>query len=88
MNVNKVSIATRTILIVGAIMLGVSIFVLIWRIELEAPQYPEGLALLIYSNKLGGDVGAQLSWNVFDGYKNIGKTQKAKADFEKATVET
>ena len=26
-------------------------------------------------------VGAQLSWNVFDGYKNIGKTQKAKADF-------
>lgn len=33
-------------------------------------------------------VGAQLSWNVFDGYKNIGKTQKAKADFEKATVET
>ena len=33
-------------------------------------------------------VGAQLSWNIFDGYKNIGKTQKAKADFEKATVET
>lgn len=33
-------------------------------------------------------VGAQLSWNVFDGFKNIGKTQKAKADFEKATVET
>ena len=33
-------------------------------------------------------VGAQLSWNVFDGYKNIGKMQKAKADFEKATVET
>lgn len=33
-------------------------------------------------------VGAQLSWNVFDGYKNIGKAQKAKADFEKATVET
>ncbi|MFN7045611.1 MAG: TolC family protein [Flavobacterium sp.] len=33
-------------------------------------------------------VGAQLSWNVFDGFKTIGKTQKAKADFEKATVET
>jgi outer membrane protein TolC len=33
-------------------------------------------------------VGAQLSWNVFDGYKTIGKTQKAKADYEKATVET
>jgi len=33
-------------------------------------------------------VGAQLSWNVFDGFKTIGKTQKAKADYEKATVET
>lgn len=33
-------------------------------------------------------VGAQLSWNVFDGYKSIGKMQKAKADFQKATIET
>ena len=33
-------------------------------------------------------VGAQLSWDIFDGYKTIGKTQKAKADFEKASVET
>ena len=33
-------------------------------------------------------LGAQLSWDVFDGYKNIGKTQKAKADFNKAKIET
>lgn len=33
-------------------------------------------------------VGAQLSWNVFDGYKSIGKMEKAKADFQKAEVET
>jgi outer membrane protein TolC len=33
-------------------------------------------------------VGAQLSWNVFDGYKSIGKYDKAKADFLKAEVET
>lgn len=33
-------------------------------------------------------VGAQLSWNVFDGYKSIGKMNKAKADFQKAEVET
>jgi outer membrane protein TolC len=33
-------------------------------------------------------VGAQLSWNVFDGYKSIGKYDKAKADFQKAEVET
>ncbi|NNT72760.1 TolC family protein [Flavobacterium sp. IMCC34852] len=33
-------------------------------------------------------VGAQLSWNVFDGYKSIGKYDKAKADFQKAAIET
>lgn len=33
-------------------------------------------------------VGAQLSWKIFDGYKTIGKTQKAKADFQKAETET
>jgi outer membrane protein TolC len=33
-------------------------------------------------------VGAQISWNVFDGYKSIGKMNKAKADFQKAEVET
>ncbi|HHT9078106.1 TPA: TolC family protein [Flavobacterium psychrophilum] len=33
-------------------------------------------------------VGAQLSWSFFDGYKSIGKTEKAKADFQKAAIET
>lgn len=48
----------------------------------------------LYDNSLFGMnangylLGAQLSWNVFDGYKNIGKTQKAKADFQKAEVES
>lgn len=32
-------------------------------------------------------VGAQLSWTVFDGYKAIGKLEKAKADFQKSTLE-
>jgi outer membrane protein TolC len=32
-------------------------------------------------------VGAQLSWNIFDGYKSIGKFQKAKAESQKADIE-
>lgn len=35
----------------------------------------------------GYTVGAQLSWNIFDGYKTIGKNQKAKAELEKAQTE-
>lgn len=36
------------------------------------------------TNAKGYLVGAQLSWNVFDGYKTIGKTEKAKAEFQKS----
>jgi outer membrane protein TolC len=32
-------------------------------------------------------VGAQLSWSLFDGYKTIGKSQKAKADFQKSELD-
>lgn len=48
----------------------------------------------MYDDKLFGTsakgylIGAQLSWNLFDGFKNIGKTQKAKAEFQKATLES
>ncbi len=56
MDTKKLSLLSRLLLLVGAIMLAVSIFVPIWRIELGAPQYPEGLVMKIYANKLGGDV--------------------------------
>ncbi len=32
-------------------------------------------------------VGVRLSWNLFNGYKNIGKIHKARAGFEKARIE-
>ena len=35
----------------------------------------------------GYTVGAQLSWNLFDGYKSIGKKQKTKADYKKSELE-
>lgn len=33
-------------------------------------------------------IGAQLSWNIFDGYRSIGKRQKAQADLYKSEIET
>lgn len=47
---------SKILLLICGLLLASSIFLPIWRIELDAPQYPEGLALLIYSNKLSGDV--------------------------------
>ncbi len=46
----------------------------------------------LYDDKLFGTeakgylVGAQLSWNVFDGFKREGKTQKSKAELDKAEL--
>ncbi|MGV6846067.1 MAG: TolC family protein, partial [Lutibacter sp.] len=46
----------------------------------------------LYDSKLFGTqakgylVGAQLSWDVFNGFKRIGKIQKNKAEFEKAQI--
>ncbi len=53
---NKLSPVAVALCVLAAVALAVSIFVPLWRIELDAPQYPEGLALLIYPNKLSGDV--------------------------------
>jgi len=43
------------LLIVASLFVG-SLFFPMWRIELEAPQYPEGLVLQLFANKIGGDV--------------------------------
>lgn len=56
MKTNKITLTTRILLFVGAILIAVAIYQPIWRIELEAPQYPEGLMMQIYAHKLGGDV--------------------------------
>jgi outer membrane protein TolC len=47
----------------------------------------------LYDTKLfnmrayGYTIGAQLSWNLFDGYKSIGKMERAKVDYQKARTE-
>ncbi len=68
---NKISILSRLLLVVAAAALVVSIFVPIWRIELAAPQYPEGLAMLIYADKLGGDVDIINGLNHYIGMQTL-----------------
>lgn len=43
------------LLVVASLFIG-SLFFPLWQIELEAPQYPEGLVLRLHANKIGGDV--------------------------------
>ena len=47
------------------------LFVPLWRIELNAPQYPEGLMLLIYPDKLAGNVDIINGLNHYIGMKTL-----------------
>jgi copper chaperone NosL len=53
---NKIKGLSKSLLILAALLLASNIILPIWQIELWAPQYPEGLVLLIYADKLAGSV--------------------------------
>lgn len=61
----------RTLLILCGLALVAVLFVPLWRIELDAPQYPEGLRLLIYPNKLAGNVDIINGLNHYIGMKTL-----------------
>lgn len=56
--------------ICGIVMFTV-IFLPIWRIDLDAPQYPEGLNLYIYADGLGGNVDIINGLNHYIGMKTL-----------------
>ena len=59
------------LLLVAAVGLVVVIFTPIWRIELNAPQYPEGLNLTIHANGLKGNVDIINGLNHYIGMKTL-----------------
>lgn len=61
----------RALLIIAGLCLVAAIFVPVWRIELDAPQYPEGLVMSIYSFKLGGDVEIINGLNHYIGMRTL-----------------
>lgn len=62
---------SKGLLVLAALCLAANIFLPIWKIDLFAPQYPEGLALLIYANKLGGDVEIINGLNHYIGMQTL-----------------
>ena len=57
------------------ILSGLSLFTIlffpIWQIQLSAPQYPEGLVMLIYAHKIAGNVDIINGLNHYIGMKTI-----------------
>lgn len=61
----------RLMCAIAALLLIPALFLPIWRIDLDAPQYPEGLFLLIYANKLGGNVEIINGLNHYIGMREL-----------------
>ncbi len=71
MHTKSLKIISSVLLIICAISLVGVLYVPLWRIELDAPQYPEGLKMLIYPNKLGGNVDIINGLNHYIGMKTL-----------------
>ncbi len=65
------TIFSRIIIFVCGILLIAVLFVPLWQIELNAPQYPEGLVLKLYPNEIGGNVDIINGLNHYIGMKTL-----------------
>jgi copper chaperone NosL len=81
MPISRLQVWIRLVLILCSAGLIAVLFVPMWRIDLQAPQYPEGLMLLIYPNKLAGNVDIINGLNHYIGMKTLHT-----ADFMEFTV--
>lgn len=68
---NKLSLISRILLLTGAVLLVVSAFLPWWGLYLEAPQYPEGLSIIVYPSKLEGELDILNNLNHYIGMANI-----------------
>lgn len=62
---------TRGFMALISLLLGTVFFVPLWRIQLEAPQYPEGLGMNIWINRLSGDLNTINNLNHYIGMMEI-----------------
>ena len=67
----KLSNTSRLLLLIACAALIFVLFTPIWRIELSAPQYPEGLSLTIYANGLKGNIDIINGLNHYIGMKTL-----------------
>ena len=71
MTVPHPRVTSRIVIAICALAIGSLLYVPIWRIDLAAPQYPEGLAMQIYHDRFEGDTGKINGLNHYIGMATI-----------------
>lgn len=69
------------VLMFGAMLLVISIFMPYWQLTLLAPQYPRGLRVELYVNRLVGDVAEIDGLNHYIGMAKLGDAAKFERSF-------
>lgn len=67
----KLSTTSRIIVAIGSMVMCIMFFLPVWSIYLIAPQYPEGLSMQIWLNKITGQVEIINGLNHYIGMKHI-----------------
>lgn len=67
----KMSTTSRIIIAIGSLAMCIMFLVPVWSIYLIAPQYPEGLSMQIWLNKITGQVEIINGLNHYIGMKHI-----------------
>lgn len=67
----KLSLFSKVMLFLSGLLLIGAVFFPIWKIELRAPQYPEGLVLKLHASKIAGDVDIINGLNHYIGMKTL-----------------
>src|SRR5215204_362023 len=67
----KMSIASRLLITLASLSMTAVFFLPVWFIFLVAPQYPEGLEMNIWLNKISGQVDIINGVNHYIGMKHI-----------------
>ena len=62
---------SKVVIIIISVALIAGFFLPIWAISLEAPQYPEGLGMNIWINKITGDLNTINGLNHYIGMRRI-----------------
>src|SRR5215213_7916966 len=71
MKKNKMSLVSRIAIAVASLALSAVYFMPVWFIFLLAPQYPEGLTMNIWLDKITGQVDIINGLNHYIGMKHI-----------------
>jgi len=67
----KISNTSRIIIAITSLLIAAAYVVPVWRIDLFAPQYPEGLVMKIWLKNLTGDIDVINGLNHYIGMKKI-----------------